>query len=70
MIVLIDSSKNVIRFLFLMTDNRWKLFAAACFTMIYIWAGELFPTDIRSNGLAVSSVAARIGGIIAPQGWF
>ena len=44
-----------------------KFFGAAAFTMVYVWGAELFPTDIRSNGLAVSSVTARVGGIIAPQ---
>jgi len=44
-----------------------KLCGAASFTMVYIWAAELFPTDIRSSGLACASVTARVGGIIVPQ---
>jgi len=44
-----------------------KLFGAAAFTMVYIWGAELFPTDIRSSGLACASVTARLGGIIVPQ---
>ena len=35
--------------------------------MAYVWGAELFPTDIRSNGMAVASMTARIGGVIAPQ---
>ena len=33
-----------------------KLCGAATFTMVYIWGAELFPTDIRSSGLACASV--------------
>ena len=35
--------------------------------MCYVWGAEVFPTDIRSNGMAVASMTARIGGVIAPQ---
>lgn len=33
-----------------------KLFGAAAFSMVYIWGAEVFPTDIRSSGLACASV--------------
>ena len=36
-----------------------KLCGAASFTMVYIWAAELFPTDIRSSGLACASVTGK-----------
>ena len=36
-----------------------KLFGAAAFTMVYIWGAELFPTDIRSSGLACASVTGK-----------
>jgi len=43
-----------------------KCSIGAAFSMIYIFAGELFPSDIRSVGLSLSSMTARLGGIIAP----
>ena len=36
-----------------------KLFGAAAFTMVYIWGAELFPTDVRSSGLACASVTGK-----------
>ena len=41
-----------------------KLCVAAAFSLIYIYGGELFPSDVRSVGLAISSCCARVGGII------
>jgi len=39
----------------------------ACFDVAYVYAIELFPTLLRSNAGALSSVGARLAGIIAPQ---
>ena len=51
---------------------RWLMFAgkfgiSGSFAVVWIYASELFPTDIRTNGLAMGSMAGRIGGIISPQ---
>ena len=35
--------------------------------MIYIYAPEIYPTEARSTGLGLGSMAARIGGVAAPQ---
>ena len=43
-----------------------KLCLAASFAVIYIHSGEIFPTTIRNSGMGLMSVAARLGGIIAP----
>lgn len=40
-----------------------KMFNAASYAAIYLFAAELFPTVIRHGGMGVSSVCARIGGI-------
>ena len=34
---------------------------------VYMFAGEVFPTDVRGTGLGMCNVCARIGGILAPQ---
>mmetsp|Transcript_38755 Transcript_38755/g.112029 ORF Transcript_38755/g.112029 Transcript_38755/m.112029 type:complete len:510 (+) Transcript_38755:80-1609(+) len=36
------------------------------FAVLYIWAAELFPTDIRSRALSVQSVFARVGAVLTP----
>merc|ERR1712110_121404 len=39
---------------------------ALSFAVVYLYAAELFPTDIRSSSLGFQSFAARVGGMIAP----
>ncbi|XP_078476624.1 solute carrier family 22 member 6-A-like [Lampetra planeri] len=39
---------------------------SASFTCIILFASESFPTVVRQNGLGACSVAARIGGLLAP----
>ncbi|XP_064619912.1 organic cation transporter protein-like [Lineus longissimus] len=36
------------------------------FAIIFLYAGELFPVNIRSTCIGVCSVCARIGGMVAP----
>ncbi|XP_071956980.1 organic cation transporter protein-like [Antedon mediterranea] len=43
-----------------------KFGIAASFAIIYIFAAELYPTPVRSVGMGLSSMTARIGGILAP----
>jgi len=43
-----------------------KLGATAAFVVVYILAGELFPTTVRGVGLGICNICARSGGIIAP----
>jgi len=43
-----------------------KLCMAASFAVIYIHSGEIFPTSIRNSAMGLVSVAARVGGIMAP----
>jgi len=43
-----------------------KLSLAASFAVVYIHSGEIFPTSIRNSAMGLMSVAARVGGILAP----
>jgi len=38
----------------------------AAFTVLYVFAGEVYPTTIRSTGVGVGNGFARIGGILCP----
>lgn len=40
--------------------------AMAAFTVLYVFAGEVYPTTIRSTGVGVGNGFARIGGILCP----
>ena len=55
-----------------MTDNptlhnfAGKFGGSACFSIVYIYAAELYPTSIRSTAVGLGSTVARVGGIAAP----
>jgi MFS family permease len=41
-----------------------KFLASATYAIIYIYANELFPTNVRNTGMGICSMVARIGAII------
>ena len=43
-----------------------KIFASSCFGLLYLWAFELFPTVVRSQGIVVCQIAGRVGSAAAP----
>nr|KAG5705621.1 hypothetical protein BaRGS_034819 [Batillaria attramentaria] len=43
-----------------------KFGITASYAIIYLAAAEVFPTVVRNIGMGVSSMSARIGGILAP----
>merc|ERR1711981_1419113 len=43
-----------------------KFFISGTFQGVYIHSAEIYSTDIRPDCIAVCSVSARIGGILAP----
>ncbi|CAF3355901.1 unnamed protein product [Rotaria sp. Silwood1] len=45
-------------------NGSLKFFASASYAIIYIYANELFPTNLRNTGMGICSMVARIGAII------
>merc|ERR1719443_1547685 len=43
-----------------------KLFVSAAFQLLYVFAIETFPTQLRSRGMALCTMVGRIGSISAP----
>ncbi|XP_076815303.1 organic cation transporter protein-like isoform X1 [Clavelina lepadiformis] len=43
-----------------------KLFASGCFSLLYTFTGELFPTLLRTQSYGICSFAARCAGVIVP----
>ncbi|XP_038079046.1 organic cation transporter protein-like [Patiria miniata] len=43
-----------------------KFFITATFGMIYTYSAEIYPTPVRSQGMGLSSMMARISGILCP----
>ncbi|CAF3885922.1 unnamed protein product [Adineta steineri] len=41
-----------------------KFFASGSYAIIYIYANELFPTQVRNTGIGICSMIARMGAII------
>ncbi|XP_040322696.1 solute carrier family 22 member 20-like, partial [Herpailurus yagouaroundi] len=39
---------------------------ASSFICVYLFTGELYPTEIRQMGMGFASVSARFGGLTAP----
>ncbi|XP_070567620.1 organic cation transporter protein-like [Ptychodera flava] len=44
-----------------------KFAISASFAIVYVFSAELYPTPVRNIGMGISSMCARIGGILAPQ---
>lgn len=44
-----------------------KFCITASYAIIYLLAAEVFPTVVRNIGMGVSSMCARLGGMVAPQ---
>ena len=40
---------------------------AGCFSLIFLYTSELFPTIIRNFSLGACSFWSRVGGVVAPQ---
>jgi hypothetical protein len=45
-------------------NSSLKFLASASYAIIYIYANELFPTNVRNTGMGICSMVARIGAII------
>ncbi|XP_046328658.2 solute carrier family 22 member 8-like [Haliotis rufescens] len=43
-----------------------KIGNSACFNAMFVYAPEIYPTNLRSAGMGAGSTAARVGGMIAP----
>ncbi|XP_064619913.1 organic cation transporter protein-like [Lineus longissimus] len=43
-----------------------KFGISASFGEVFLYAGELFPTNVRNTSMGVCSVAARVAGMLAP----
>ena len=43
-----------------------KLFISISFCSMYVFAAELFPTQIRSTGLSFGAMVGRLSGFAAP----
>lgn len=50
--------------LIIIIDGSLKFLASASYAIIYIYANELFPTNVRNTGMGICSMIARIGAII------
>ncbi|KAG7577022.1 MFS transporter superfamily [Arabidopsis thaliana x Arabidopsis arenosa] len=43
-----------------------RICISAAFTVVYIYAPEIYPTAVRTTGVGVASSVGRIGGILCP----
>ena len=43
-----------------------KFAVAACFSIMYTYSAELYPTCVRSSALGFCSSCARVGGALSP----
>lgn len=47
-----------------MVNITLKFFASGSYTVIYIYANELFPTEARNTGIGICSMVSRVGAIV------
>ncbi|CAF0999424.1 unnamed protein product [Rotaria sp. Silwood1] len=45
-------------------NGTLKFLSSGSYPIIYIYANELFPTNVRNTGMGICSMVARIGAII------
>ncbi|CAF1263887.1 unnamed protein product, partial [Adineta ricciae] len=57
-----DHRRGILRFLMNISS---KFLVSVSYGTIYIYANELFPTRVRSTGMGLCSMAARVGAIVA-----
>ncbi|XP_064606001.1 organic cation transporter protein-like [Liolophura sinensis] len=66
---------TILTVLYLPEDRQWvttilamvgKLGASAAFAVVFIYSSEIFPTILRSGGVGIGSMFARIGALAAP----
>jgi len=43
-----------------------KFGTSAAFAIVYLYSAEMFPTNVRNTAVATCSMAARVGGFLAP----
>ncbi len=43
-----------------------KFAIAGSFGLVYLYTAELFPTEVRNIGAGLSTIGARLGGILSP----
>lgn len=60
----LSNSKSLQRILMFSINITLKFFASASFAIIYLYATELFPTNVRTTGLGVCSMIGRLGAIL------
>lgn len=44
-----------------------KMAITIAYSLVYIYASELFPTESRNVGMATASMSGRIGSVLAPH---
>ena len=44
-----------------------KFAVAGSFAFVYLYTAELFPTQVRNLGVGVTTIGARLGGILSPM---
>lgn len=49
-----------------MTALAGRFCISASFAVLYVYSAELFPTVVRNAGMGISSLSARVGGMVAP----
>ncbi|XP_070202473.1 organic cation transporter protein-like [Littorina saxatilis] len=50
----------------ILLSNIGKMGASSAFSIIYLFSAELFPTVARNSLVGMSSMVARVGGVISP----
>lgn len=55
-----------VQWAFILVSMLGKCFNTSAFAIIYIWTSELYPTVVRSAGVGIASMFARVATILSP----
>ncbi|CBY06993.1 unnamed protein product [Oikopleura dioica] len=66
-LIKVESADFSVNLIILVLQYTTFFAVSAVFALLFVYTGEMFPTDIRATCFAICSLGGRFGSLIAPQ---